>query len=441
MASKKTKVNTSKFYPIAHDWNQLSDKYREKIPEGVRIYGEKVDKVYNVIDWIQDGTFENIPEKLEKDGYWLIPQYESHNFIHGLLLKSPQGSVIDNLYNRDFYPKHFEKLFATSTGSDVKGFDPVLATVGDLLLDLRSDTTVNWDARHRGVGFISASKGGQVGDNQFNNCIVIKSTAPKSIRPEKVANVYFKIKNDSAKDLTSEEKFVAEVRADDPKAVACFHAMLGGRIRVQTDKLPELDEGNPITMTGISLFRSEYQGIGLGRGRHLSEVVKSLKKVKWPDSVTKTYSMYLILGYCKLLQLHEDYNGDFGYDNEVMIEALRWGYEEYVGAKPKYYITPRADGLAYPSVAYHLGRMYNRYLLSQGAAVYVGGEENLSEKYNKGDILYVEDGGQGLNLDEYLDLPDEFKAQVGVDSSKKSSNQRDYSDLDETFNLDAVVAS
>ena len=186
---------------------------------------------------------------------------------------------------------------------------------------------------------------------------------------------------------------------------------------------------------------SEYQGIGLGRGRHLGEVVKSLKKVKWPENVTKTYSMYLILGYCKLLQLDEDYNGDFGYDNEVMIEALRWGYEEYVGAKPKYYTTPRADGLAYPSIAYNLGRMYNRYLLSQGAAVYAGGEEDLSEKYNKGDILYVEDGGQGLNLDEYLDLPDEFKSQVGVDSSKKSFNQRDYSDLDETFNLEAVVAA
>ena len=88
-----------------------------------------------------------------------------------------------------------------------------------------------------------------------------------------------------------------------------------------------------------------------------------------------------------------------------------------------------------------MGRMYNRYVLSQGGAVYAGGEEDLSEKYNKGDLLYVEDGGQGLNLDEYLDLPDTFKTQVGVDVSKKSSNQRDYSDLDETFNLDAVVAA
>ncbi len=88
----------------------------------------------------------------------------------------------------------------------------------------------------------------------------------------------------------------------------------------------------------------------------------------------------MILGYCKLLQLHEDYNGDFGYDNEIMIKALRWGYEEYEGhAKPKYYTTPRADGLAYPSVAYNLGRMYNRYLVSQGADVYQGGDKEMED--------------------------------------------------------------
>ena len=437
----KFKHKDSKFYPIEDDWNQLSDKYREKIPSGVRIYGEKVDRVYNVTDWIEDGTFENVPSKLENNGYWLIPEYESRNFIKGLLLKSAEGAVIDKLYNRDFYPKHFEKLFGSDTGSDVVGFDPVLATVGDLLLDLRSDITVNWDARHRGVGFISASKGGQVADNQFNNVIVIKKNAPKSIRPNQVANVYFKIKNNSAKDLSPEEKFVAEVRADDPKAVTCFMALLAARIRIQTDKLPELDEGNPITMTSISLFRSEYQGVGLGRGRHLSEVVKSLKIVKWPDSVIKTgVSPFLILGYCKLLQLHEDYNGDFGYDNEIMIKALRWGYEEYEGhAKPKYYITPRADGLAYPSVAYNLGRMYNRYLVSQGADVYQGGDKEMDKKYNLGDILCVEDGGEGLNLDEYLALPDEFKTQVGVDVSKSSKEvKHDFSNLNEDFNLEAA---
>jgi len=442
----KSKNKNSKFYPIEEDWAELGDKYREKIPSGVRIYGEKVDRVYNVTDWIEDGIFENISSKLENDGYWLIPSYESHNFIQGLLLRSPEGAVIDKLYNREFYPKHFEKLFGSDTGSDVKGFDPVLATVGDLLLDLRSKITVNWDARHRGVGFISASKGGQVAENQFNNVIVIKKDAPKSIRPDKVANVYFKIKNNSAKDLSPEEKFVAEVRADDPKAVACFMALLAARIRIQTNKLPELDEGNPLTMTSVSLFRTEYQGVGLGRGRHLSEVVKSLKKVKWPDSVIKTgVSPFLILGYCKLLQLHEDYNGDFGYDNEIMIKALTWGYEEYtyegkeVNAKPKFYTTPRADKLAYPSVAYNLGRMYNRYLVSQGADIYQGGDKEMDKKYNVGDILCVEDGGEGLNLDEYLNLPADFKAQVGVDVSKSSKGvKHDFSNLNEEFDLQAA---
>ena len=48
----KSKHKNSKFYPIEADWAQLGDKYREKIPSGVRIYGEQVDKVYNVIDWI-----------------------------------------------------------------------------------------------------------------------------------------------------------------------------------------------------------------------------------------------------------------------------------------------------------------------------------------------------------------------------------------------------
>ena len=441
----KFNVKNSKFYPIEKDWEKLGDKYRNKIPTGVRIYGEKVDKVYNIKDWIAEGVFDNVIEKLERDGYWLIPEYESQNFIHGLVLKAPTGSVIDKLYNREFYRKHFEKLFGSDTGSEVSGFDPVLATVGDLLIDLRTLIKVNWDARHRGVGFISASKGGQVAEHQFNNTVLIKKTAPKSIRPEMVANVYFKIKNDSAKDLSPEEKFVAEVRADNPQACQCFSALISANIRIATDKLPELDEGNPITMSGIALFRSEYQGKGLGRGRHLPEVVRSLKKVKWPEVDSKVYSMYLILGYCKLLQLHETYNGEFGYENGIMIEALAWGYNEFEGnARPNYYITPRASGLAYPSVAYHLGRMYNRYLVSQGADTYKGGDQEMDKKYNKGDIIYVEDGGQGLNLNEYLDLPDSFKTQVGVDVSKSTKEIKvDNSKIDDFLNEeeDVEVAS
>ena len=57
----KVKNTISKFYPIEADWEQLGEKYREKIPAGVRIYGEKVDKVYNVIKY-SNGVL--LPENL-----------------------------------------------------------------------------------------------------------------------------------------------------------------------------------------------------------------------------------------------------------------------------------------------------------------------------------------------------------------------------------------
>ena len=83
--------------------------------------------------------------------------------------------------------------------------------------------------------------------------------------------------------------------------------------------------------------------------------------------------------------------------------------------------------------------MYNRYLVSQGADVYQGGDKEMDKKYNLGDILCVEDGGEGLNLDEYLDLPADFKAQVGVDVSKSSKEvKHDFSNLNEDFNLEAA---
>ena len=63
----------------------------------------------------------------------------------------------------------------------------------------------------------------------------------------------------------------------------------------------------------------------------------------------------------------------------------------------------------------------------------------MNKKYNKGDIICVEDGGEGLNLDEYLDLPNEFKTQVGVDVSKSSKEvKHDFSNLNEDFNLEAA---
>ncbi len=111
-----------------------------------------------------------------------------------------------------------------------------------------------------------------------------------------------------------------------------------------------------------------------------------------------------------------------------------------VKQKPSYYCTPRASGLVYPSVAYHLGRMYNRYLVSQGADVYQGGDKDMDVKYNKGDIVCVEDGGQGLNLDEYIDLPDGFKTQVGVDVTKSTKPvEYDFSEIENSIEEPATV--
>ena len=73
-------------------------------------------------------------------------------------------------------------------------------------------------------------------------------------------------------------------------------------------------------------------------------------------------------------------------------------------------------------------------LVSQGADVYRGGDKEMDKKYNVGDIIHVEDNGEGLNLDEYLDLPDSFKTQVGVDVTKSSKKvEYDFNGLDESF--------
>ena len=61
--TKPKKSKNTKFYPIEDDWKRLSDKHRNKIPAGVRIYGEQVDKVYDISTWIEEGTFENIQER------------------------------------------------------------------------------------------------------------------------------------------------------------------------------------------------------------------------------------------------------------------------------------------------------------------------------------------------------------------------------------------
>ena len=411
------KNSTSKFYPIEEDHNKLPSNIKEKILNGVRIFGEIVTKKYEVEALIQ--IFANFKKDLEETGYFFLPQFETKNFIQGLIYRPATGSVIDKLYNREFYVNHYDKLFGGAQDpneSSIKGLDPGLVSVGDVLFDLRTNTIVNWDARHRTVALISASKEGAIPDNQWSNCVIIKKDAAKSIRPEKVACVYFKQKNSSPKKLSGEELFVSKVRADDVVDHRALTALQGAALRINTDKLPELDEGNPLTMSKVALFASQWDMKILGRGRHLARVVRSIKKAKWPAEETKVVSVYLILGYCYLLQQDEIYNGDFGFDNDIMIEALKWGYTNLV-AKPSYYITPRANGKNYESVAYHLGRMYNRYVESDG---YQG------DRFK--DLL---------DLNEYLPMPNTFLTQIGEETvgSVDESAEIPGEELDDEFDL------
>ena len=226
-----TKKNSaSKFYPIEDDWRSLPEKTRGKISAGIKLCGEPVIKFYNeeeTIKYIVEHALKDLREK----GYWFIPVYETKNFLQGLIYRPAKGSKIDKVYNREFYINHFEKLFKN-------GFDPVLAGLGDLLIDLRTDLIVNWDSRHRTVGLICASENGDVPPQQLNQGIVIKKTAPISIRPEKVACDYFKTKNQSPKKLSGEESFVADVRSEDAVACVClaYMEMAGIRLDIHKDK-------------------------------------------------------------------------------------------------------------------------------------------------------------------------------------------------------------
>tara|TARA_Y100000361_G_C11128076_1_gene327210 strand:+ start:73 stop:1302 length:1230 start_codon:yes stop_codon:yes gene_type:complete len=405
-----TKKNSaSKFYPIENDWRQLPTKSRCKISAGIKICGEPVIKFYDAKETIlyffeKYKTVENALKDLEEKGYWFIPVYETKNFLQGLIYRPAKGSQIDKVYNREFYINHFEKLFK-------EGFDPVLAGLGDLLIDLRTDLIVNWDSRHRTVGLICASENGDVPPQQWNQGIVIKKTAPISIRPDKVACDYFKTKNQSPKKLSGEESFVADVRSEDAAACVCltYMQMAGIRLDIHKDKLPELEEDAKITMKSVSLFASEYNLQILGRGKHLQNAVNSLKEV-W-NSVTEKFSVYIILGYTFMLERDKLYNGEFGYDNEVMIKALKWKYDKDA-VSHNFYISPRENNKSYESVAYRMGLIYNEYV------------ESLPLTIDRPDVL---------DLDKYIPMGDVYKMQIGI-IEKKVNDDNDYSSIEESLN-------
>lgn len=393
-------TNSSKFYPIEDDWKQLSVTQKNKIDNGIVIAGEKVTKFYDEKD-LPDILID-CAEALRSGQDFFIPQFESENFVQGLTYRPTRGLLIDKLYNRDFYKDHWAKLFKN-------GFDPALSTVGDLLIDERTDQSVCWDSRHRAVGHLSAREGNQVPDKQWFNTIKIKKNAPKtsSFRPEKIACSYFRGKNETPKTLTAEEKFVAAYRSDDKEAVSTYTALNMAGLRIDGDSLPELSKEckDSRIVTGIAKFQSTWDCKTIGGGQFLSLSVGSIKKV-WNYKDVDKVSCYFILGYSYLLKLDLDWGDEFGYDNDIMIKALKWAFEKNVW-KPNHYCTPRAAGKAIESVAFHMCRTYNKYV-----------EEN--------DIPT-----KLLDWNTHIGLPKDFLAILGIEP--KTEEKEDFSSLDQEF--------
>ncbi|MFZ9815549.1 MAG: hypothetical protein ACO3EO_09735 [Candidatus Kapaibacteriota bacterium] len=395
-------TNSSKFYPIEDDWKQLSTAQKNKIDNGIVIAGERVIKFYDEKDLpeILIQAAKNISEG--KD--FFIPQFETENFIQGLTYRPTSGLLIDKLYNREFYKDHWAKIFKS-------GFDPVLANVGDILVDERTGETVNWDARHRAVGYLSAREGNQVPGRQWYNTLKIKETAPKTsaFRPEKIACSYFRGKNESPKALTPEEKFVAAYRAEDPLVIRTYTVMDMAGLRIENDALPELAKAHPDSriVTGISKFHQMWDSSVLGGGQFVARAVESIKKT-WKYKDVDKVSCYFILAYCYLLRLDRDWNGEFGYDNNIMIDSLKWSFDKYMW-KPGHYCSPRANGKAIESVAFHMCRAYNKYVE----------ECNVPTKL--------------LDWDTYIGLPTDFLALLNIEP--EIDEEEDFSPIEEALSV------
>ena len=158
---------------------------------------------------------------------------------------------------------------------------------------------------------------------------------------------------------------MAEYRTNVPTAIEAYTAFLYANLRLGTDVLSELEKGDDARiLTGISQFRSDYKHDNLGNGRHLVEASRSLKKV-WTGSQAPQFSVFLVLGYCHLLQMDNLHNGSWGFSNETAIAALKWAFQQK-NLDASSYITPRAQGKPYETVAFHFIRLaYNPYCLQE----------------------------------------------------------------------------
>ena len=356
----KTISRHAQMYDVRDDFKKLPEKNKNKLTGGVKLCKEPVISFRT--DEEQLEILCTFKQQIKDQGFAFLPIFESENFIQGLMFRPSDDTQIDRAWNRIFYPNHCVKLFKN-------GFDPTLAGFADLLYDARSGLFCNWDSRHRAVGSMSAAAD-QLPKFGWSNTLVIKSTAPtkgaKPIFADQVACYLFEKKNDTPKPLTPVERFVAEYRTRQENALRSYEAFKMSRFKLGTDVLPELENASDArTLTGIAQFRTDYTHENLGNGTHLPEASRSLRLI-WTGAQVPSFSVFLVLGYCHLLEMDNTYNGAWGYDNDLMIKALKWAYQTQK-LEPSDYCTPKASGKPYETIAFHFLRLaYNPYCVEHG---------------------------------------------------------------------------
>ena len=354
-AKGKTISPTSQMYDVREDYNKLKEKDKNNLNGGVKLYKEPI--ISFKTDEEQLEVLETFKKQVKEQGFAFLPIFESENFIQGLMFRPSDDTQIDKAWNRIFYAKHCVNLFK-------EGYDPTLAGFPDILYDTRSGLFCNWDSRHRIVGTMATS-GDQLPKFGWNNALVIKSTAPtkgqKPIFADQVACYLFEQKNDTPKPLSPVERFVAEYRTKQENALRSYTTFKMARLKLGTDVLPDLENAQDArTLTGVSQFRNDYLHDNVGNGMHVAEATRSLRSV-WSGAQAPNFSVFLVLGYCHLLQMDNTYNGAWGYDNQIMIDAMKWAYQNKK-LEASNYCSPRANGKPYESIAFHFIRLaYNPY--------------------------------------------------------------------------------
>ena len=403
----KTISRHAQMYDVRDDFKKLPEKNKNKLTGGIKLCKEpvisftKVDKQLDILS-----TFK---EQVEQQGFAFLPIFESKNFIQGLMFRPGDDTQIDKAWNRMFYANHCVNLFKN-------GYDPTLAGFSDILYDSRSGLFCNWDSRHRAVGSMSASED-QLPKYGWNNALVIKSTAPtkgsKPIFADQVACLLFEKKNDTPKPLTHVERFVAEYRTKQENALRTFEVLRMSRLKLGTDVLPDIENARDArTLTGLSQFRSDYDHENLGNGMHTSRAVDSLRTC-WTGAQVPSFSVFLVLGYCHLLEMDNKFNGAWGYDNQTMIDAIKWAFQEKkLGLEPTNYCSPRASGKPYETIAFHFIRLaYNPYCEAHG---------------RKGDQLSF----------KHFGFDSAFLATIGIDPKLlKDNEEEDTSSVSEAFGV------